>query len=87
MKQILAIAIGILMMGSDASEAELIDREDSKNVLRAGRIIGQFPPDQSDSADLDAWYHVYFANRLYKCGVLMHNQAPLILCWDDKPSS
>jgi hypothetical protein len=60
MKQILAIAIGILMMGSDASEAKEITGKAAENIIVKGKIIGSFV--QGGATML-----VIYKNQYYHC--------------------
>ena len=81
MKQILAIAIGILMMGSDASEAKEITGKVAENIIVKGKIIGSFLPPEHHSVTLI----VIYKNRYYHCKsrIKFSSTPPLSLrCWN-----
>ena len=82
MKQIIAIAIGILLLGSDASEAKVVDR--SEQILANGRIINKFIPKDDHGGIKEAEYHVIFKSRIYKCDVYYYDFRVGVECMDSE---
>lgn len=82
MKQILAIAFGILMLGSDASEAEYMGDEESEAILANGTIINKIVLNDFDDDIIEARYHVAFADRIYRCAVIFSDSRVGVMCYN-----
>mgnify|MGYP003650259933 CR=1 FL=1 len=80
MKHILAIAIGILLLSSDASEAKAV--VGPEQILATGLIINKFIPKDDDGGMKEAEYHVIFKSRIYKCSVYFYNWRVGVECFD-----
>ena len=82
MKLILAIAFGILVLGSDASEAEYIGDEESESILANGNIIDKFVLTNIEKQVFKAKYLVAYRSRIYKCDVMYVDARVVVMCYN-----
>ena len=82
MKLILAIAFGILVLGSDASEAEYIGDEGSEAILASGNIIDKFVLTNIEKQVFKAQYLVAFQSRIYLCNIMYVDARVAVMCYN-----
>ena len=82
MKQILAIAFGILMLGSDASEAKYMGDKESESILANGNIIDKFVLTNIEKEIFKAMYLVAYRSKIYKCDIMYVDARVGVMCYN-----
>lgn len=82
MKLILAIAFGILVLGSDASAEYMKGVGKGESILANGNIIDKFVLTNIEKQVLMAKYLVAYKSRIYKCDVLYVDARVVVRCYN-----
>jgi len=79
MKQILAIAFGILLLGSVGVQAKVLTKKDAENIIVKGNIIGVSTDERGVTT-----LNVIYKNRYYHCtSELVRGEYFWVLCYYD----